>query len=106
MDRFWLKNYPAGVPADIDWTQYSSLVQLLEEAFAKYRERKAYVCFGKTLSFGEIDDLSRAFAAWLQGKGLKKGVRVAIMLPNLLPYPVALAGVLRAGLTVVNVNAL
>ena len=106
MDRFWLKNYPAGVPADIDWTQYSSLVQLLEEAFTKYRERKAYVCFGKTLSFGEIDDLSRAFAAWLQGKGLKKGDRVAIMLPNLLPYPVALAGVLRAGLTVVNVNPL
>jgi len=106
MDRFWLKSYPAGVPADIDWTRYTSLVHLLEEAFAKYRERKAYVGFGKTISFGEIDDLSKRFAAWLQSKGLAKGDRVAIMMPNLLQYPVALAGVLRAGLTVVNVNPL
>jgi long-chain acyl-CoA synthetase len=106
MDRIWLKNYPKGVPADIDWHQYSSLVQLLEEAFAKYRERKAYVCFGKSISFGEIDDMSGRFAAWLQSKGMVKGDRVAIMMPNLLQYPVALAGVLRAGLTVVNVNPL
>jgi long-chain acyl-CoA synthetase len=104
MDRIWLKNYPKGVPAEIDWKQYSSLVQLLEEAFAKYRERNAYVGFGKTVTFGEIDELSRRFAAWLQSKGLAKGDRVAIMMPNLLQYPVALAGVLRAGLTVVNVN--
>jgi long-chain acyl-CoA synthetase len=106
MERFWLKNYPPGVPADIDWHAYTSLVQLLEEAFAKYRDRKAYVCFGKTITFGEIDEWSRGFAAWLQAKGLTKGERVAIMLPNLLTYPVALAGVLRAGLTVVNVNPL
>ncbi len=106
MDRFWLKNYPKGVPADIDWNQYSSLVQLLEEAFTKYRNRNAYVCLGKTITFGEIDELSKAFAAWLQSKGLTKGDRVAIMMPNLLQYPVALAGVLRAGLTVVNVNPL
>jgi long-chain acyl-CoA synthetase len=106
MDRFWLKNYPKGVPADIDPNQYSSLVQLLEEAFAKYRDRNAYVCFGKTISFGEIDEMSKRFAAWLQSKGLAKGDRVAIMMPNLLQYPVALAGVLRAGLTVVNVNPL
>ncbi|MGZ5237323.1 MAG: long-chain-fatty-acid--CoA ligase [Caldimonas sp.] len=106
MDRFWLKNYPKGVPADIDWTQYSSLVQLLEEAFAKYHDRKAYVCFGKTITFGEIDEMSKRFAAWLQSKGLTKGDRVAIMMPNLLQYPVALSGVLRAGLTVVNVNPL
>ena len=106
MDRFWLKNYPTGVPADIDWRQYSSLVQLLEEAFTKYRNRNAYVGFGKTITFGEIDELSKCFAAWLQAKGLAKGDRVAIMLPNLLQYPVALAGVLRAGLTVVNVNPL
>jgi long-chain acyl-CoA synthetase len=106
MDRFWLKNYPKGVPTDIDWNQYSSLVQLLEEAFTNYRTRNAYVCFGKTITFGEIDELSKCFAAWLQAKGLTKGDRVAIMLPNLLQYPVALAGVLRAGLTVVNVNPL
>ena len=106
MDRIWLKNYPKDVPADIDWTQYSSLVQLLDEAFAKYRDRNAYVCFGKTITFGEIDEQSKRFAAWLQSKGLAKGDRVAIMLPNLLQYPIALAGVLRAGLTVVNVNPL
>ncbi len=106
MDRFWLKNYPKGVPADIDWRQYSSLVQLLEEAFTKYRDRNAYVGFGKTITFGEIDEMSRCFAAWLQARGLTKGDRVAIMLPNLLQYPVALAGVLRAGLVVVNVNPL
>jgi long-chain acyl-CoA synthetase len=106
MDRFWLASYPQGVPADIDWHQYSSLVQLLEEAFTKYKDRPAYVCFGKTISFGEVDRHSGAFAAWLQAKGLVKGDRVALMLPNLLQYPVALAGVLRAGLTVVNVNPL
>jgi long-chain acyl-CoA synthetase len=106
MDRFWLRNYPKGVPADIDWRRYSSLVQLLEEAFTKYRNRNAYVGFGKTITFGEIDELSTCFAAWLQSRGLAKGDRVAIMLPNLLQYPVALAGVLRAGLAVVNVNPL
>ena len=63
MDRFWLKNYPKEVPAEVDWTQYSSLVELLDEAFAKYRDRKAYVCFGKTITFGEIDAMSKRFAA-------------------------------------------
>ncbi len=106
MDRFWLKNYPKGVPAEVDWTRYSSLVQLLDEAFANYRHRDAYVCMGRTMTFGELDDLSRAFAAWLQSRGLVKGDRVAIMMPNLLQYPIALAGVLRAGLVVVNVNPL
>jgi len=106
MNRFWLKNYPREVPADVDWTQYSSLVELLDEAFARYRDRNAYVCFGKTITFGEIDAMSKRFAAWLQSKGLVKGDRVAIMLPNLLQYPIALAGILRAGLTVVNVNPL
>jgi long-chain acyl-CoA synthetase len=106
MDRFWLENYPRGVPADIDWRRYSSLVQLLEEAFARYRDRPAYVGFGKTITFGEIDESSRHFAAWLQAKGMAEGDRVAIMLPNVLQYPVALAGILRAGLTVVNVNPL
>ncbi len=106
MDRFWLKNYPKGVPADIDFTQYSSIVQLFEEAFAKFRKRTAYVGFGKPMSFGELEELSKCVAAWLQSKGLKKGDRVAIMMPNVLQYPVVVAGVLRAGLVVVNVNPL
>ncbi|MFA7665879.1 MAG: long-chain-fatty-acid--CoA ligase [Burkholderiaceae bacterium] len=106
MERFWLKNYPDSVPHDIDWTQYSSLVQLIEEAFAKYRDRKAYVGFGREITFGDVDRKSRALAAFLQAKGLKKGDRVAIMMPNVLQYPVAIAGVLRAGLVVVNVNPL
>src|SRR5262245_15704170 len=106
MDRFWLKNYPPGVPSDIDPSVYSSLVALLEESFAKYRERKAYACMGKALTFGEVDTLSKALAAWLQSRGLRKGARVAIMMPNLLQYPVAVAAVLRAGLIAVNVNPL
>jgi long-chain acyl-CoA synthetase len=106
MERFWLKNYPPGVPANIDPSVYPSLVSLLEESFAKYRDAKAYVCMGKALSFGEIDTLSQALAAWLQGRGLKKGARVAIMMPNVLQYPIAVAAVIRAGLIAVNVNPL
>lgn len=106
MDRFWLKSYPAGVPAEIDHHQYSSLVQLIDESFAKYRSRKAYVGMGKEITFGDIDDASRAVAAWLQAQGLVKGDRVAIMMPNVLQYPVVLAAILRAGLVVVNVNPL
>jgi long-chain acyl-CoA synthetase len=106
MDRFWLKNYPKGVPAEIDPGQYSSLVALIDEAFGKYAQRKAYDSLGKTLTFGEVDVLSKAFACWLQQQGLPRGARVAIMLPNLLQYPVAMAAVLRAGMVVVNVNPL
>src|SRR5476651_2849382 len=106
MDRFWLKNYPAGVPADIDPSLYPSVVALIEESFAKYRDARAYVCMDKALSFGELDTLSRALAAWLQGRGLKRGARVAIMMPNVLQYPVAVAAVLRAGFVAVNVNPL
>ncbi len=106
MDRFWLKNYPLGVPADIDPSIYSSVVDLLEESFAKYRDAKAYVCMGSALTFGEVDELSRVLAAWLQGRGLRKGARVAIMMPNVLQYPIAVAAVLRAGLIAVNVNPL
>jgi len=106
MDRFWLKNYPPGVPSDIDPTVYPSIVALIEESFAKYREASAYVCMGKALSFGEIDTMSRALGAWLQGRGLKRGDRVAIMMPNILQYPVAIAAVLRAGFIAVNVNPL
>jgi long-chain acyl-CoA synthetase len=106
MDRFWLKNYPPGVPADIDPSVYPSLVSLLEESFSKHRDAPAYVCMGKTITFGEIDTLSKALAAWLQGRGLKRGARVAIMMPNVLQYPIAVAAVLRAGFVAVNVNPL
>ena len=106
MDRFWLKNYPPGVPSDIDPTIYPSIVALIEESFAKHRDVAAYACMGKTLSFGEIDTLSRQLGAWLQGRGLKRGDRVAIMMPNILQYPVAIAAVLRAGFIAVNVNPL
>lgn len=105
-DRFWLKSYPQGMPADVDYTQYSSLAQLIEEAFGKFRARKAYVGMGQEVTFGQIDEWSKTLAAWLQSKGLQKGDRVAIMMPNVLQYPVAIAGVLRAGLVVVNVNPL
>ena len=106
MDRFWLKSYPPGVPADIDPSVYPSVVSLLEESFAKYRDAKAYVCMDKALTFGEVDTLSQALAAWLQSRGLKRGARVAIMMPNVLQYPVAIAAVLRAGFIAVNVNPL
>ncbi len=106
MDKFWLKSYQDGVPAEIDWTQYRSLTHLLEEAFRKYADRKAYVCMDKSITYGKLDQLSQQLGAWLQGKGLKKGARVAIMLPNVLQYPVAMAAILRAGYTIVNVNPL
>ncbi len=106
MEKIWLKHYPAGVPADIDVGQYGSLVELMEESFRKYRDATAYRFMGKTVSFGQVDDQSRAFAAYLQGLGLERGDRVAIMLPNVPQYPVAVAGILRAGMVVVNVNPL
>jgi long-chain acyl-CoA synthetase len=106
MDRFWLKNYPPGVPADIDPSVYPSLVSLLEESFTRYRQAKAYVCMDKAITFGDVDEHSRALAAWLQSRGLKKGARVAIMMPNVLQYPIAVAAVLRAGFIAVNVNPL
>jgi long-chain acyl-CoA synthetase len=106
MDKFWLKSYPKGVPAEIDYTQYRSLAHLLEEAFRKYATRNAYVCMDKFLTFAEVDDMSKKLGAWLQGRGLQKGARVAIMMPNVLQYPIAIAAILRAGYTVVNVNPL
>ncbi|HEY5634127.1 MAG TPA: long-chain-fatty-acid--CoA ligase [Burkholderiaceae bacterium] len=106
MERFWLKSYPKGVPADIDHTQYASIVQLFEEAFSRYRKRVAFVGMGRPMSFGELEELSKCVAAWLQAQGFSKGDRVAIMMPNVLQYPVVVAGVLRAGLVVVNVNPL
>jgi long-chain acyl-CoA synthetase len=106
MERIWLKQYPAGVPADIDVTQYSSLVELLEESFAKFADRKAFICMDKSISYRDLDEMSQALGAYLQSKGLKKGARVALMLPNVLQYPVSTAAVLRAGYAVVNVNPL
>ena len=106
MDKFWLKSYQEGVPAEIDWTQYRSLTHMLEEAFRKYADRKAYVCMDKAMTYAELDTLSQRMGAWLQSRGLQQGARVAIMLPNVLQYPVAMAAVLRAGYTIVNVNPL
>jgi long-chain acyl-CoA synthetase len=106
MERIWLKQYPAGVPADIDVTQYSSLVELLEESFAKFRERKAFICMDKSITYRDLDEMSLALGAYLQSKGLQKGARVALMMPNVLQYPIATAAVLRAGYAAVNVNPL
>ena len=105
MEKIWLKNYPEGVPAEVDINQYASLKDLLEQSFATYKDLPAVTNMGKTLSYGELDQQSRYFAAFLQNNcGLDKGDRVAIMMPNLLQYPVALCAALRAGLVVVNVN--
>ena len=107
MDRIWLKSYPAGMPAEIDPDQFGSVADLLEKLFGKYAGRPAFHNLGCTLSYADLDRLSRDFAAFLQAlPGMGKGDRVAIMSPNLLQYPVALFGVLRAGMVVVNVNPL
>src|SRR3977135_252561 len=106
MERIWLKQYPAGVPADIDVTQYASLVELLEESFKKFSDRKAFICRDKSITYRELDELSLALGAYLQSKGMQKGARVALMMPNVLQYPVATAAGLRAGYAVVNVNPL
>src|SRR6195952_698612 len=106
MERIWLKKYPAGVPADIDLTQYTSLVALLEESFVKFRDRKAFICMDKSISYRELDEMSLALGAYLQSKGLAKGTRIALMMPNVLQYPVATCAALRAGYAVVNVNPL
>ena len=98
MQKIWLKQYPAGVPADIRTDVYPSLVALIDESFRKYRDKPAYRFMGRSFSFAEIDDASRAMAAWLQGQGLVRGDRVAIMMPNVPQYPVAVAAILRAGL--------
>ena len=105
-DRIWLKSYPPGVPADLDTSQYPSLVALMEESFKKYARKTAYSFMGKDVSYGQTDSLSQAFAVYLQSLGLVKGDRVAIMMPNVPQYPVAVAAILRAGFVVVNVNPL
>ena len=106
MEKTWLKQYPAGVPAEVDVNQYPSLVALLDESFRHYADRTAYKFMGKAITFRQVDEASRALAAWLQAQGLAKGDRVAVMMPNVPQYPVAVAAILRAGLVVVNVNPL
>ena len=106
MERIWLKSYPTGVEAEVAYDQHRSVGDLFDKCVAQFRERPAYSSMGKSISYGELDKLSRDFGAWLQAMGLGKGARVAIMLPNVLQYPVALFGTLRAGCTVVNVNPL
>ena len=106
MERIWLKHYPKGIPAEIDVNEYASLRDVFDESVAKFATRPAFTCMGKSITFGELDTLSTAFAVWLQAKGCRKGARVALMMPNILQYPVCLFGILRAGCTVVNVNPL
>ncbi|NBW88512.1 MAG: long-chain-fatty-acid--CoA ligase, partial [Gammaproteobacteria bacterium] len=107
MSKPWLAHYPPGVPADIDVNRHASLVQMAEEAFAEFPTRTAYVQMGRALTYADLDAQSDAFGAWLQQRaGLRRGDRVAIMMPNVLQYPIALFGVLRAGGVVVNTNPL
>ncbi len=106
MERIWLKSYPKGIPATIDVDQYASVRDLFERVIAEFGPRPAYTCMGKSISFAELDAASARFGAFLQGRGLKRGARVGLMLPNILQYPVCLFGVLRAGYTVVNINPL
>src|SRR3569623_3143475 len=106
MDRIWLKHYPSGVPADIDASPYASLVAMFEQSFASPAAREGCVCMGRSLTYAELDEASRAFAAFLHSRGSPRGARVALMMPIVLQYPVAIAGVLRAGCTVVIVYPL
>ena len=106
MEKIWLKSYPPGVPAEVNLGEFSSLKDILNKSCDKFRHRPAFSCMGKTLSYDDLDQLTARFAAYLQSMGLSKGDRVAIMMPNILQYPVALFGVLRAGLIVVNTNPL
>jgi long-chain acyl-CoA synthetase len=106
MDRPWLSRYPAGIPANINPDQYISLIAMVEEVFVKYKHSPAFTCMGKTLTFEQIDQQSRQFGAYLHSRGLEPGDKIALMMPNLLQYPIALFGALRAGLVVVNTNPL
>ncbi|WP_345827731.1 long-chain-fatty-acid--CoA ligase FadD [Erwinia sp. HDF1-3R] len=107
MNKIWLKRYPADVPAEISADRYTSLIDLFEEAVKRYADQPAFINMGQVMTFRKLEERSRAFAAWLQeGLGLKQGDRVALMMPNLLQYPIALFGILRAGMVVVNVNPL
>ncbi len=103
----WYENYPRSVPQDVDVDSFHNLIELFENSFNLYRDRPAFTCMGKTITYGELDKLSRAFGAYLQKSlGLKKGDRIALQMPNVLQYPIALYGAIRAGLIVVNTNPL
>ncbi len=107
MDKIWLKSYPKGIPAEVDVRAYASLKDILEQSCARYRDLPAFSNMGTTITYGQLDAMSRAFGAYLQqAAGLARGDRVALMMPNLLQYPVTMFGALRAGMTVVNVNPL
>ncbi|HXT03975.1 MAG TPA: long-chain-fatty-acid--CoA ligase [Casimicrobiaceae bacterium] len=106
MDRIWLEHYPAGVPAEIDVDQYASVREMFEECCRAFARRPAFSCMGRTITFADLDALSSTFGAWLQGIGCTKGTRVALMMPNVLQYPICIFGTLRAGCAVVNVNPL
>jgi long-chain acyl-CoA synthetase len=106
MEKLWLKHYPPGIPAEIDDRQYPSVSHLLEESFRKFAERPAFKCMGHAITYRELDTLSRQVGAWLQARGLPRGAAVAVMMPNVLQYPVCVAAILRAGYVVVNVNPL
>jgi long-chain acyl-CoA synthetase len=104
--RPWLQNYPKGVPANIDENTYPSLVALLDETFKKFPNNKAFSCMGKEMTYAQVDKYSTQFGAYLHSRGLEPGDKVALMMPNLLQYPIALFGCLRAGLVIVNTNPL
>jgi len=104
VNKPWLQSYPEGVPAEIDLSAYSSILDIFEQSCEAYRQRTAYINFDRKLTYGDLDRLSRDFAAWLQSKGMRKGDRIALMMPNILQYPVALFGAMRAGLVIVNTN--
>jgi long-chain acyl-CoA synthetase len=106
MEKPWLQNYPAGMPVNIDPSVYPRLLDMLDDSFKKYRELPAFSFMGKTMTFEQIDVASRNFAAYLQSRGLEPGDRIALMMPNLIQYPIALFGALRAGLIIVNTNPL
>lgn len=105
-DRIWLSSYPEGVPADIDVNRYASMVDMMEESFKAFANRSAYSFMGKELSYKQVDELSQTFGVYLQSLGLSKGDRVAVMMPNVMQYPIVVAGIMRAGFTLVNVNPL
>ena len=106
MEKLWLKQYPAGVPAEIDVNQYETVAQVLEESMKKYAARTAFICMGKSISYAQLDAASRNLGAWLQSRGIAPGARIALMMPNIMQYPVCVAAVLRAGYVVVNINPL
>ena len=107
VERIWLKSYPEGVPADINPDSYASINDVFDQACRKYSNLPGFTCMGKTLTYADLDELAMAFARYLQGTmKLAKGDRVAVMMPNILQYPMAVFGILRAGLTVVNCNPL